>query len=94
MRLALAPKATGAEQAQADADEVEVAEVVGGARGDRRLDIIGSRIAHSRLISGNGGVRSKLRGNRSVLLFKSSYVKSTHRKKVEIKLRAILNNRS
>jgi hypothetical protein len=39
MRLALAPKATGAEQAEVDVDEVEV---VGGARGKRCLDTIES----------------------------------------------------
>jgi hypothetical protein len=40
MRLALAPKATGAEQAEVDVDEVEEAEVVGGARGKRHLEIV------------------------------------------------------
>ena len=43
MRLALALKATGAEQAEVDVAEVEEAEVVGGARGKRRLDMIGFR---------------------------------------------------
>ena len=52
MRLALAPNATGAEQAEVDVDEVEEAGVVGGARGKRRLDIIGSRTSHSRPTSG------------------------------------------
>jgi hypothetical protein len=42
MRLALAPKATGAEQAEVDVDEVEEAAVVGGALGKRRLGIIES----------------------------------------------------
>jgi hypothetical protein len=52
MRLALAPKATGAEQDEVDVDEVEEAEVLGGARGKRRLDMIGSMTSHSRLTSG------------------------------------------
>jgi hypothetical protein len=45
MRLALAPRATGAEQAKVDVDEVEVVSVVsvvGGARGKRCLDTIES----------------------------------------------------
>jgi hypothetical protein len=42
MRLALAPKATGAEQAEVDVDEVEEAAVVGSARGKRCLDTIES----------------------------------------------------
>jgi hypothetical protein len=42
MRLALAPKATGAEQAEVDVDEVEEAAMVVGARGKRCLDTIES----------------------------------------------------
>ena len=40
MRLALAPKATGADQAEVDVDEVEQAEGVGGARGNRHLGVV------------------------------------------------------
>ncbi len=47
MRLALAPKAVGVEEAEvgeagADGDEVEETVVVGGARGKRCLDTIES----------------------------------------------------
>ena len=62
MRLALAPKAIEAEQAEVDEDEVEEAEVVGGARGKRRLDMIGSRTSHSRRTSGIEEPCSKLQG--------------------------------
>jgi len=62
MRLALAPKATGAEQAEVDVDEVEEAGEVGGARGKRYLDMIGSRTSHSRLTSGLEEPCSKLQG--------------------------------
>jgi hypothetical protein len=39
MRLALVPKANGADRAKVDVDEVEEAEVVGGALGKRHLEI-------------------------------------------------------
>jgi hypothetical protein len=81
MRLALAPKATGAERAEVDVDEVEEAGVVGGARGDRHLDMIGYSASHSRMISGIEEVCIKLRvANHSVLEFRSPYTKPTHRK--------------
>jgi hypothetical protein len=42
MRLALAPKAVGVEEAEVDEDEVKEAEVVGGAPGKRTSNIIES----------------------------------------------------
>ena len=40
MRLALVPRATGADRAKVDVDEVEVADVVGGARGKWHLEMV------------------------------------------------------
>jgi len=65
MRLALAPKATGAEQAKVDVDEVEEAGVVSSARGKRRLDMIGSMTSHSRPTSGIEEPPSKLQSRYS-----------------------------